>query len=57
LYKPKLIAQKMKLFKKSEIFSPEHNKNSELEISPEIQKKVFNGNAAFVIDLMAHQKM
>lgn len=42
----------MKLYRKQEIFSEKYNKNSELEISAEVQKKIMNGNAAFIIDLM-----
>ncbi|KAL4460518.1 hypothetical protein ABPG74_000269 [Tetrahymena malaccensis] len=47
----------MKLYKKSEIFSEKYNKNSELEISPEVQKKIMDGNAAFIIDLIASLKI
>lgn len=42
----------MKLYRKYELFSEKFNKNTELEISPEVQKKIMSGNAAFIIDLM-----
>lgn len=44
----------MKIIKKSELFQ---NINLDYEISVEVQKKLMNGNAQFIIDLATNLEM